>query len=227
MGIHDGHREKLRDSFIAVGLEGKTDHQILELILTYALPRIDVNPIAHTLIDEFGSLSGVLDADITQLTKIKYISKNVAILIKLFPSVASKYYQSKHGKRVRLSTVEAIKNYMIPQLTNEKNEVFCVLCLDTHLNLMNTIKHSVGSPSKASIDIRSLANQVLNTGTDRIVLVHNHLSNSVEPSVSDVDATNKIIKAFEMLNVSVLDHIIISGDKYFSFFANKQMLQEQ
>lgn len=222
MGIHNGHRDKLRKNFIAVGLEGKTDHQILELLLTYALPRIDVNPIAHALIDEFGSLAGVLDADISQLTKLKYISENVAILLKLIPAVSAKYYQSKQGERVHLNTVEAIKEYMIPQLINEKNEVFYVLCLDAHLNLLRAIKHSEGSPDKASIDIRSLANQVLNTGTDRIVLVHNHLSNSVQPSVSDVNATNRITEAFENLNISVLDHIIISGNKCFSFFASKQ-----
>ena len=225
MGIHDGHRQKLRDSFVEVGLEGKTDHQILELLLTYALPRIDVNPIAHELIDTFGSLSGVMDADITQLTKIKHISQNVAVLLKLVPQISAKYYQSKHGKRVHLNTVGAIKDYMIPQLANEKAEVFYVLCLDAHLNLIRAIRHSEGSPSKTSIDIRALANQVLNTGTDRIILVHNHLSNSATPSVSDIDATRKIQAAFEMLNVNVLDHIIISGDKYFSFFTNKEMLE--
>lgn len=225
MGIHDGHRQKLRKNFIEVGLEGKTDHQILELLLTYALPRIDVNPLAHELIDKFGSLSGVLDADITQLTKINYVSENVAVLLKLIPQISAKYYQSKHGKRVRLNTVDAIKDYMIPQLANEKTEVFYVLCLDTHLNLTRAIRHSEGSPSGTSIDIRALANQVLNAGTDRIILVHNHLSNSVEPSPADIDATRKIQTAFEMLNVNVLDHVIISGDKYFSFFANKEMLE--
>ena len=225
MGIHDGHRQKLRKNFIEVGLEGKSDHQILELLLTYALPRIDVNPLAHELVDKFGSLSGVLDADITQLTKINYVSENVAVLLKLIPQISAKYYQSKQGKRVRLNTVDAIKDYMIPQLANEKTEVFYVLCLDTHLNLTRAIRHSEGSPSGTSIDIRALANQVLNAGTDRIILVHNHLSNSVEPSPADIDATRKIQTAFEMLNVNVLDHVIISGDKYFSFFANKEMLE--
>lgn len=225
MGIHDGHREKLRDSFIEVGLEGKTDHQILELLLTYAMPRIDVNPLAHELIDTFGSLSGVLDADLSELTKVKYISKYGAVLLKLIPEISAKYYQSKHGKRVHLNTVNAIKDYMMPQLANEKTEVFYVLCLDTHLNLIRAIKHSEGSPSKTAIDIRSLANQVLNTGTDRIILVHNHLSNSATPSVSDIEATKRITTAFELINVTVLDHIIISGDNYFSFFSNKEILE--
>ena len=225
MGIHDGHREKLRKSFVAVGLEGKSDHQILELLLTYALPRIDVNPLAHELIDKFGSLSGVLDADISELTKIKYVSENVAVLIKLIPQLSRKYYQGKHGDRVCLNTVDAIKDYMIPQLANEKTEVFYVLCLDPHLNLIRAIKHSEGSPAKTSIDIRALANQVLNTGTDRIILVHNHLSNSATPSSHDIEATKRITTAFELINVNVLDHIIISGNKYFSFFANKDILE--
>ena len=227
MGIHDGHREKLRRNFIEAGLEGKSDHQILEILLTYALPRIDVNPLAHELIDKFGSLAGVLDADITQLTKVKYISENVAVLLKLVPQVSAKYYQSKHGKRVHLNTVEAIKDYMLPQLANEKTEVFYVLCLDSHLNLIRAIKHSEGSPSKTAIDIRALANQVLNTDTERVILVHNHLSNSAEPSLSDIDATKKIQSAFEMLNINVLDHVIIAGNQYFSFFTNMKTLQNQ
>ena len=197
MGIHDGHREKLRNEFLSVGFEGKSDHQILELLLTYALPRIDVNPIAHQLIDAFGSLSAVFDADISELTKFKYISENVAVLIKLIPELSKKYYQSKHGEKVRLNAVDAIKNYMLPQLISEKAEVFYVLCLDPHLNLIRSIKHSMGTQSKANIDIRSLANQVLNTGTDRIVLVHNHLTNSVTPSSSDIEATRRITSAFE------------------------------
>ena len=126
---------------------------------------------------------------------------------------------------MRLNTVDAIKNYMLPQLISEKAEVFYVLCLDPHLNLIRSIKHSMGTQSKANIDIRSLANQVLNTGTDRIVLVHNHLTNSVTPSSSDIEATRRITSAFEHINVTVLDHIIISGDKCFSFFANKDLLK--
>ena len=114
MGTHDKHRERLRANFLATGLKGKTDHQILELLLTYIIPRIDVNPIAHELIDRFGSLAGVLDADISDLVKTRNITEYGAVLLKLIPELSATYYESKFKDRVVLDTYEKTKAYMIP-----------------------------------------------------------------------------------------------------------------
>lgn len=213
MGTHDKHRERLRANFLATGLKGKTDHQILELLLTYIIPRIDVNPIAHELIDRFGSLAGVLDADISDLVKTRNITEYGAVLLKLIPELSATYYESKFKDRVVLDTYEKTKAYMIPKLAPEKNEVFYALCLDTHLHLIRAVLHSEGLTEKANINIRNLVNDILKTGAYQVILVHNHLSGSVEPSTADINATNKIKDALKLLDIKVLDHLIISGDK--------------
>ncbi len=227
MGIHDGHRERLRDDFIAVGIEGKSEHQILELMLSYVIPYVDVNPVAHELINEFGSLAAVLDADIKDLTKFRYVTKRTAAFLKLFPTVFPLYYESKFKKRINLGTASQLKEYMIPKLANEKNEVFYVLCLDSHCNLIHTIRHKEGSAVKASLDIQTLVADVLRTGASTIVLVHNHLSGSVDFSKQDIEATDFIINTFKILGIFVADHFIISGSNCASFTALKAIFEPE
>ena len=217
MGIHDGHRERLRESFLEVGFKGKSEHEVLELLLTFIIPRVDVNPTAHQLIEKFGSLSGVLDADVAELTKVKRISKNGAVLLKMIPELIPIYYESKFEGKIKLGTEHEVKEYMIPKLLHEKNEVFYILCLDTHLNLIRAIRHSEGLPSKASLDLPNIVSSVLGVGATKILLVHNHLSGSVEFSSNDISTTAAIINAFHGIGIEVLDHLIFSGNKVSSF----------
>ncbi len=223
MGIHDGHRKNLRHDFLAVGLEGKQEHQALELLLTYTIPRIDVNPIAHELIDRFGSIAGVFDAEVEQLTSVKYISENTAVLIKLIPQLNRMYEKSKWGKKISLKNAAAVRDYMMPKFIGEKNENFYMLALDTHLNLIKEIKLSEGSSDFANVDIRYLTKEVLCLNAPQILLVHNHPSGSVLPSMDDIVTTNKIKSTMDSLNIILSDHLIFAGNDVFSF-ASKGML---
>ncbi len=226
MGIHDGHRERIFESFLAVGLKGKTDHQALEILLTFLDPRNDVNPIAHALINKFGSLAGVMDADVEDLIKIKGITKRGATLIKLVPLLAAKYHESKFEEKPYLGTYSAIRDYMVPKLSHERNEVFYVLCLDTKLKLLRTIQITEGTPDKASIEIRSLVSEVIKTTASQVVLVHNHLSGSVVPSAADIATTNTIADILAPLGIKVVDHLIISGDKCFNISSLTEIKKE-
>lgn len=223
MGTHDHHRQRLRENYLATGFKGKTDHQILELILTYAIPRIDVNPTAHLLIDKYGSLAGVLDADYDDLIEIPNLKQYGAVLLKLIPDILPIYHESKCSKRIHLNTYEKIKEYMIPKLINKTNEVFYVLCLDAHLNLIQAILHTEGIAEKATLNIRALINDVLKTGACQVVLVHNHLSGSVQPSVADIEATTKISTALSALEINLIDHLIISGENCFNLKTFEQL----
>lgn len=216
MGIHDGHRDRIFDSFFEIGLKGKTEHQSLELLLTYLDPRKDVNPIAHELINKFGSLAGVMDANPEDLVKIKGITMRGAALIKLVPLLAAKYHESKYKEKPNLGTYSAIRDYMIPKLSHETNEVFYVLCLDTKLNLLRAIQLAEGTPESASIEIRSLVTEIIKTSATQVVLVHNHLSGSVMPSAADVATTKTVSNILEPMGIKVIDHLIISGDKCFN-----------
>lgn len=217
MGIHDGHRERIRDSFLEVGLKGKSEHQILELILTYVIPVRDVNPIAHNLIDKFGSLANVFDASVDDLITVPYITKNGATLLKLFPAVIPAYNESKYKARISLKTTHAVKEYMIPKFTTETNEVFYILCLDTHLNLLRAIRHVEGTPSSASLNLQSLVYEVLKSNASSIILAHNHLSGSLQFSAADINTTLVLKSTFENLNIRFIDHFIFSGTTCTSF----------
>ncbi len=217
MGIHDGHRERIRDSFLEAGLKGKTDHQILEIILTYIVPRRDVNDLAHELINRFGSLAGVMDAEVADLVKFPYITKKGATLLKLFPAVFAPYQESKFKKRIPLKNAAAVKEYMMPIFAKETNEAFYVLCLDTHLCLIRLIRHSEGTTASANINVPSIVAEVLKSGASRYVLAHNHLSGNVTFSIADIETTEVIRKAFKYLNIEFLDHFLFSGANFASY----------
>ena len=226
MGIHDGHRDRLRENYLEVGLKGKSEHQILELLLTYVVPRKDVNPIAHELMEKFGTLSGVLDADVSELIKFNGITQKGAVLLKLIPDLFPVYFESKYKGKVKLNTSGKIKEYIIPKFANETNEVFYVLCLDNHMNLIRALRHNEGSPNRASLNLPLMVAEVLNTGATQLVLVHNHLSGNVQFSNEDIRATKVIMDAFHNIGIKVHDHLIVSGNNV-STFSDFRMLFEE
>jgi DNA repair protein RadC len=130
MSIHDGHRQRLKDRFLAQGLDGFTDIQVLELLLFYALPRRDTNPIAHELLKKFGSVRQVLDAPVERLTEVDYITENTAILLKLVPELLRFYQVSKAKEEMPLVTIQACGEYLKHFFLGRKNETVFLLCLD-------------------------------------------------------------------------------------------------
>lgn len=134
---HYGHRERMRTRFQKSGLEGFQPHEILELLLFYALPRVDTNPIAHDLIDTFHSLSGVLDADIQDLKHVKGISENAAVFLKLLPELFQQYQLDKLREHAALNTTEKLSAYIAAKLSDAVEEKALLLCLDAHLHLLH------------------------------------------------------------------------------------------
>lgn len=217
MGLHDGHRERLRKNYLETGLRGKSEHQILEILLTYAIPRIDVNPIAHELMDNFGSIAAVLDADINELTKFKNISENGAVLLKLIPDLFPVYFESKNKERTFFTSIGEVKIYLISKFAGEKNEVFYVLCFDTHMNLIRAIRHIEGTTDKATLNMKKIVLDVINSGASQIVIAHNHLSGNVEFSPKDIEATYLLKDTFDNINIKLREHLLISGGKVAMF----------
>ncbi len=215
MGIHDGHRKRIKNNFLSAGIEDKPDIEVLELLLTYAIPRIDVRPIAQTLLENFGTLDGVFKASVESLTEIKHINEHVAVLIKLTGALCEKYKNSAKSS-MRLDTFGILKEYLAPRLKNEVNEVFYIVCLDHKLNLLSFIRHSEGTDNAAPVDIRDLTNEVLLSGCTNVILVHNHFSGSPEPSAADIVTTKRISEALSSINVSVIDHVIFASGTFFS-----------
>lgn len=215
--VHEGHRKNLRDSFIKTGLEGKTEHQALEILITYAIPRIDVNPVAHELINKFGSLAAVMDADIEELTTVNHISENGAVLIKLIPQISKMYNKSKWGERPLLNNASTVAKFASERFSGEKVEILYMLSLDSHCRLIAITKISEGTIDESPMYIRNIVNTALRTGAKRVVLTHNHPSGSIAPSPDDIVATQRAYDALRTIDVDLVDHVIVSGDKTFCF----------
>ena len=216
MGIHDGHREKMRRRFLSGGLEQFADHEALELLLYYAIPRRDTNPIAHALMERYGSLSAVLAAPVEDLKKVEGVGESAAILLKLAPQLYRKAKMSDAEQETTLSSVERVGAYLLVRFAGEKNEVVYQLCLDRKGKLLVCKKLGEGGVTSADLDIRRLVENALLTGASAVVLAHNHPSGVALPSRDDYAATDRAKTALAVVGVALTDHIIVADGDFVS-----------
>ena len=216
MGIHDGHREKMRQRFLKSGLDAFADHEALELLLYYAIPRRDTNPIAHALMERYGSLSAVLAAPVEDLKKVEGVGESAAILLKLAPQLYRKAKMSDAEQETILSSVERVGAYLLDRFAGEKNEVVYQLCLDRKGKLLVCKKLGEGGVASADLDIRRLVENALLTGASAVVLAHNHPSGVALPSRDDYAATDRAKTALAVVGVALTDHIIVADGDFVS-----------
>ena len=216
MGIHDGHREKMRQRFLSGGLDHFADHEALELLLYYAIPRRDTNPIAHALMERYGSLSAVLTAPVEDLKKVEGVGESAAVLLKLAPQLYRKARLSDAEQETVLSSVERVGAYLLERFAGEKNEVVYQLCLDRKGKLLACKQLGEGGVASADLDIRRLVENALLTGASSVVLAHNHPSGVALPSRDDYAATDRAKTALSVVGVALADHIIVADGDFVS-----------
>ena len=221
--MHEGHRQRLTDRFLNEGLEGFKDHEILEYLLFYVLPRIDTNAIAHRLIETFGSLSGVFEADAKDLEQIEGVGSKSAAYISMFPEVFRAYQRSKLGKRPSISTIKDACEFAKSLLFGKTYEQFYVIWLDTQNRVIHNERLSEGGISESPIYLNKIAAAALRHHAVKGVIAHNHPGGNVTPSKFDISTTHDIMQALNLLGIELIDHIIISEDAYFSFQADSLM----
>ncbi len=217
--VHIDHRERVRNRFLKEGLDKFEEHNVLEMLLFYAIPRKDTNDLAHELVNKFGSLSGVFDAKFEDLCKVKGVGKNTAVLIKMMPQLFRKYETSKlKTEDIPLNSAELVAKYASKHYKGVTQEQLYLMCLDPVCNLISFTKISEGTTKKTSIDLRLISQTLLDSNASSAILVHNHPSGITAPSRADVDATTDIANFMERIGVNLSDHIIIGhGDDFFSF----------
>lgn len=220
ISMHAGHRARVREKYIKNGPEGFADHEVLELLLFYANPRGDTNPIAHELIKRFGSLSGVLEADYDDLVSVKGVGEAAATLISLIPGLFRRYSQDKAEAVKIIKNTEAAESFLLPQFIGVTNERVGILCLDVQGRVKNFVFVSDGALKFAHIDLRRVAQLALQSNADSVILVHNHPDGIAAPSRSDIESTSAVISALGAININVADHIIIGDNECFSMASN-------
>ena len=216
MSIHDGHRERLKDRFLREGLDNFDDLYVLELLLYYAIPQKDTNPIAHALLSYFGSLTAVFEATPEELQKVPGIGKNAATFLSLIPQLG-RYYQIKRSEPGDiLRTISQCGNYLVPYFYGRENETVFLLCLDAKCKVLGCKLVGEGSVNSANIPIRRVVEIALNTNATSVVLAHNHPSGLALPSHDDIETTLRVAKAMDAVEITLADHIVVADEDFVS-----------
>ena len=214
--VHKGHRERLKARFLETGLDSFTDVQALELLLFYAIPQKDTNPIAHALLNRFGSLSQVLDAPLEALKKVPGISDHSASLLRLVTELA-RFYQVDSAQRTEvLTSLDACGRYLVPRFFGRKVESVFLLCLDAKCKVLCCREIGEGSVNAASISVRKVVEAALSANATTVVLAHNHPSGVALPSADDVQTTRRIAAALSAVEVKLIDHIVVAEGDFIS-----------
>lgn len=212
-----GHRERLRARFQRDGAAGMHDYEILELLLTYAIPRVDVKPHAKDLLKRFGSLSGVLDAPPDVIQEVANIGPISSTLIRLVKEVCEAYLAEKMKERDVLSSPQAVLDFARVKLAGLAHEVFMLIFLNTKNRVLDFKIVQQGTVDRAAIYPRRIVEEALAHHAASVIFIHNHPSGDAEPSPEDRQLTRSLLDAARTIDLRVLDHIIVGKEGYCSF----------
>lgn len=216
MSIHEGHRQRLKDRFRREGLDNFDELYVLELLLFYCIPRKDTNPIAHRLLDQFGSLTAVLEASPEELEKVEGINKSASTFLSLITQVG-RYYQVRRAEPGDiLRTSDQCGNYLMPYFFGRDTETVFLLCLDAKCKVICCKKVGEGNVNSANIPIRRVVEMALSANATSVVLAHNHPSGLALPSADDIQTTLRVAAALETVEITLADHIVVCGDDFIS-----------
>lgn len=216
MNDHEGHRERMRKRFLRHGLVNFDDHNVLELLLFYALPRRDTNDLAHRLINTFGSLHAVFEAPPSALMKVAGVGENTAALIHLVPEAARRALLSMEEPGEILASVEQAGRYLLPRFMNCREETVYLVCLDAKCKVLDCSRLGSGGVSSVHVNIRQIAEIALMKNAACVILAHNHTSGIALPSKEDEMVTLQVRDALAPIGVALADHIIVAGNDFVS-----------
>ncbi|MDD2480986.1 MAG: DNA repair protein RadC [Lutispora sp.] len=215
--LHAGHRQRVKNRYLSEGLDSFNDHQILEILLFYCIPMKDTNELAHKMINEFGTLAGLFEADTKDISRRCGVTENTAILVSMIPSLARRYFKGKWGDKPLLNSSTKAGEYAVSLFAGRTYEAFFLICLDAQNRVNYAALVHEGTINEAPIYPRMIVETALRHQANSVILAHNHPGGSMQPSKADIEVTKKITAALGAISISVMDHIIVAGDKYYSF----------
>lgn len=211
-GPHDGHRQRMRAEFLRTGGREMEEHRLLELLLFYAIPQGDLNPLAHLLVDHFGSLTGVFHATYDQLVKVPGVGHNTAVLLQLVPVVAARYMQQNASFDRQIVDLWQLQELLEPYFFGRRDEVAYLACMDGNNRLLAVRKLGEGVVDTVQIVSRKVLEAALDCNASQVVLAHNHVSGVAMPSNADVDTTLRLKRVLaEAADITLTDHLIFAG----------------
>ncbi len=207
---HKGHRQRMKERLLRDGLESFQEHEVMEMLLYYALPYKDTNDLGHVLVDRFGSLNNVLNAHYADLIKVKGITPHMAHLITLSGQLARRYMRQSYELGELLYNTEKLANCAIPHFVGEKNECVLLISMDNKRKLLNTTRIFEGSVNSAQFNFRMAVQQALQDNATQVVLSHNHPNGLAIPSRDDLITTRRFAEVLQLMGIKLVDHIIVA-----------------
>lgn len=214
----EGHRDRLRKKYLQGGYSAFHEYEILEMFLTYAIPRRDTKPIAKELLERFGDLDGVVSATLDELSQVSGIKENSAIFLKLLGDLSKNLYKGEMKREgVQLKDKSSLLRYLRSEIGFSNREEFRVIFFNNYNMLVGSETLFVGTIDKSAVYPREIVEKVLQYRAKGIIFAHNHPSGNLRPSKQDIAITEHMQEVLEMLDIKLLEHIIITKDGYFSF----------
>ncbi|MDE6372360.1 MAG: hypothetical protein K2L61_02335, partial [Clostridia bacterium] len=213
----------MRERVVSQGISNMPAHEILEFLLYPLIPLKDTNPIAHDLIDRFGCLENVFDASPKLLLEVKNMTRNAALYLSAFPQIIKRYNIQKFGQKPVLDTVAHAVEYLKQLFLGEKEEALYMLILNAKGMLLSSCKVGEGNLTSCQLDTREFILRTADSHGNCIMIAHNHPSGSPLPSYDDCEFTRWLISIAEVLGITLIDHIIIAAEGYYSFRENDML----
>ena len=212
MAIHDGHRQRLKERFAREGLDNFDELQVLELLLFYAIPRQDTNPLAHRLLERYGNLAQVLEAPVEDLAKVPGIGPGAATFLHLVRD-AGRYYQVSRTKHEKvLNSIEKCIRFLQAFFVGRRNETVFLLCMDAKCKVLCCKEIAEGSVNSASISTRRIVEIAMGVNASSVILAHNHPSGLAVPSGEDLRTTHRIAAALQTVEIILADHVVLADE---------------
>ena len=212
-----GHRQRLREKFLNGGVDSLNDYEIIELLLTFAIPRKDTKPIAKELLRRFKTFQGVLEAPYEELMEVKGVGEQAAFIIKFFLEAPTYYLRSKITKKEYLNSARDVLRYLEVSMRSLKHEIFKVIFLNAKNEIIETETLHEGTLNQSIVYPRKIMEKALKYNASSLIFVHNHPSGNARPSPQDREITRNLVFAARMMDMDVYDHIIIGHNDYYSF----------
>lgn len=209
---HDGHRERLRNRFLN-SASSFEDHELIELILFYSIPRKNTNEIAHRLLNRFGSIKGILDASVEALTEVDDIGLSTAVYLKAIANLVLKYRVADQKPDDILKSPTSLSSFLKTLFIGTENESSYILLFDNSKRLLTCTKIGEGFSMEHTISLRKAAQTAITSNAASAILVHNHPNGKAFPSGEDIHATNRAKMVLEALGVVLMEHFIIANNE--------------
>lgn len=209
MGIHDQHRQRLKDRFLREGLDGFQEHEALELLLFFSIPQKDTNELAHVLLNKFGALSGVFEASFQNLCEVPGVGAHTATLLTMMPGLLRRYYDRIDRKSYVLKGTEEIVGFLRPQFLGRTKEHFYLICENNLHQILFSDFLSEGEVNNVPVSVRTIMEICMSCRATGVILAHNHPGALALPSQEDLHVTQALATTLRPVGITLRDHIIL------------------